>query len=565
MLCQNCGKENEEGYKFCMYCGNPITQAEEPVDQSVAQESELEPASSQPEPQAEEPPPAPVEPSPAPVEPTPARSQAEEPIPTVVTPRVAEVKVPPPPVPDKKKAPFYKKPGFLLSVVIAAVVIFVIGAVIYGIITNRSEQLYYAVQEHRPDDQFDSIMNINSKGKGNKEVASEPGGLIPAISNSGIVDSVFAPDQNHIALFGLDDQLIYIYTVKDGDSYSVNEDSNSLMPAYGFSPDSRYYAYTTYDQERNDLTTYVVDEKGEEVLNVEGAVFGTFTPDGNKVVVIEVDSNGQQATAITSVDIKSGESNTLTDIDQENYTQYTNIKPFPAPDGKSVYYMQGKELLSVPMDGGSPDSVYEFEDARSFAFAAPDRKHLVILDYDAESNLMDLIILDPKSGDQTRIDKYVLASAFLPDIYSFHPLYGESPIMFSPNGKNIAYMLSKSGTADLYVSDLKRDTRNKIASNAGWFTFDFTPNGARIVYIESSDPNTVGDLYIVDKNGENRQRLDTDVWSFKILNNGKKIVYFKVSDLDRDKPETEMYTIQTNGKNKQQITEADYGLFTFLR
>ncbi len=483
-----------------------------------------------------------------------------------------------------KRTERLKKLGIVL---LGAFVVVTIIAVVWTVIMPK-ERLYYVVQEHGPKEQIDSVMSINSAGKNNRELASERGGLTPPMITRGIENNIFAPDGKHFVLFSIDENIYipHIYSINGDDQALDNDESNIPGLDGGFSPDSRYFAYTTFNK-GSEPTTHVLTLDGDEVTSVDDAVFGAFMPNSKGVIVIEVDPDSRLPIAVSLVDIEKGEYTNLTEIEADkdstwwgyqlinlfcsiggnNQCPYSipysaSLRPFAAPDGKSVYYVQGNDLMSVPAKGGSPTSVYEFGEAGSFAFTAPDKKNLVIMDYDSEGKSWDLVILNPKNGDDLRIDKYVVLS---PDNYDASLFrYGGSSLKFSPNNKTLAYMVSKDRRVDLYVSDLKRQNRKKLASGAGWFTFDFSSDN-RIVYIERGNPNAAGDLFVSELDGSNKLRLDRGVWSFKVLNDGRTVVYFKVTDLEQGKPESEMYSIRIDGKKQKQIMNADYGLFTFIQ
>jgi len=191
---------------------------------------------------------------------------------------------------------------------------------------------------------------------------------------------------------------------------------------------------------------------------------------------------------------------------------------------------------------------------------------LVIIDPQESENQIELLLLDVKGKQITRIDKDIFFRSYVGEQCPQNRCYyGEPSIVFSPDGKLLAYSVNQPGNLDLYVAGIDGSNRTRIASDATWFSFRFSPDKKHIVYIEAEQIDRGGDLYIADYDGGNAIKLDSDVWSFTFAKNGKQILYFKIDDLDRNDPESELLVTRSNGEKKERLLPSRDGIFTFIQ
>jgi Tol biopolymer transport system component len=503
MFCPYCGEENETESQFCMFCGKAL-----------------------------------------------AGSEEADPPPTPKTER-------------KRTKRDTSKNALLLLIPVALVGVVIIGAlVVAGVIflpnlfsRLAGEQYIYVIQEEGINGSISAIIRTKGNVKSEVELARDWDGYYPINSYDGISRKIFSPDGKQFVMhekeaFG--DLLLF---AGDG-SIPIYLGKSSPGWKESFSPDGKYFAFTTYEASNREIAAHVYDNKGNPTLVLEGSAFGAFLPNSNKIIALEIDRDETVFTGLILADINRGDTTFLTSF-EEMYS--SPPRPFVSPDGKTIYFSQGENLMSIPASGGAVNIVYKFSHPNSIAFFGPDKKNLVILDLVQGSNAADLLLLDPQSNRRVRIDR---------DIVMHSPgriLYGEVSIKFSPDGKYIAYLLRRDGQYDLYVTHIENRQRTLMVSSATWISFEFSPDKKRIAYIEGRNLTRGGSLFIRDFDGGNRLRLDTDVWSFQFDAKGKNLLYFKVNDLSQRRPESEMHRIRVDGKKKTLIKPVEDGVMTFIK
>jgi tricorn protease-like protein len=509
MHCTNCGKENEEGNQFCMYCGTELYKPDAASSEPEIRES------------------------------TPAVSQ----------------KVDTPPEEEKRTSlPRDRRKIFIILGAAGAFLVLLVciwaGVAFWGFqIFSPGEQLVYGIQEDLQDN-ITVIMSVNENGKDNKEIYSDNDGFrsfaIALDYYPWRVNSVFSPDGNTIAVAENNGDLLLL----DRDttvpvSVDIQNKSGLVGLGYlqGFSPNGKYFGFT--DLDGNTLVTMILDLQGNEIYSVEDRALGTFLPDNRHVVVFETDRENVSGLGI--LDFLSGEYTYLTSLEETDTTYtiwYSVASPvLVSPNGNTLYYVDGTNLMSIPTNGSSSSLVYESDEGINFMFFSPDERTMAIVDRDGNN----LYLYDTRRDERSRVTNDV------------------ENIAFSPNGRYLAYVTNEgSSERDLYVSRSDGSDKVRIVRNANWLKFAFSPDNNYIAYIDGSSSQDGGSLYVVRRDGSDSIRLDTGVWSFRFVDNGRSIVYIKVNDLDRGNPESELYRIRINGRNKERILQADDGLFTFI-
>jgi len=507
MHCINCGKENEEGNQFCMYCGAELYKPEA--------------ASSEPE------------------------------IVKEATPSIQEKPISTP----EKKAPKLDQRKILIILgatgimLVALICIWTAVGFLGFQIFSPAEQLVYGIQEDLQNN-VTVIMAVKENGKDNKELYSDNDGFrsiaIVLDYYPWLKNNIFSPDGKTISVAENNGDLLLL----DSDSsvpvsVDIQDKTGITGLGYlqGFSPDGQYFGFTDFDN--NSFTTAIIDLQGNEVYSADDRVFGAFLPDSKQIVAFETDR--ENVTGLGILNFLSGEYTYLTGIEESDTTYtiwFTVTSPvIVSPNGNTIYYIDGKNLMSIPTRGGSSSSVYESDEGINFAFFSPDERTMAIVDRDGNS----LYLYDTRRDEKSRIANDV------------------ENIVFSSNGRYLAYATNEGNSEkDLYLSRTDGSDKVRIARNVNWLKFAFSPDNNFIAYIDGSSGDAGGSLYIVRRDGSDSTRLDTGVWSFRFVNNGNSIVYIKVSDLDRGNPESEIYRIGVNGRKKERLLQADDGLFTFI-
>lgn len=429
--------------------------------------------------------------------------------------------------------------AFLVFVACVAIVFGVLG---YNLFAPK-EQLFYIIQDETADNYATAVMTIRADGKENKELYSDRDGFYMLWSLPGVQNNFISPDGQTLALLDSQEELLLI---NNTGTAPVPLDTGIEIPFFqGFSPDGKYFGYTTIDDDRPSVR--VVNLQGSEVLAIDDVIFSAFLPNSKQAVVIEYDTDDYRITAMAIVDVPSGEYTHLDDI--EVVTDFPLV--FVSSDGKTIYYTDNTGLMAFSVTGGSASSVYESE-LIDWAFFSPDGRMIAILDDKKDA----LYLYDTKRKSTTRIDKDV----FLDIDFD---LTFNSPVSFSSDSKYLAYIVGP-GDLELYVVKVDGSDRVRLAENAQAFRFAFSPDKQHIAYIKWDNTYEGGDLYITRLDGSESKRLETGIWSFRFIEEGKYIVYTKVEDLDRGAPESEIYRIKIDGQDKKLILPADDGLFTFI-
>jgi Tol biopolymer transport system component len=564
MFCPFCGKENENENAFCMYCGESLVELVDDIKISESEQvDDIQPPVGE---QVED-----LQPSeldqvePLGVEqPQQPQSTRFEQAQYTHSPGPKQEKRPPKPkstkLPLQRSASLSRTPIKHIALIAAgmlilAAVLVVIASSNISRIRASGEEYTYVVQEKNTSEPFVVVARMKAGGKNVLELANDRDGYIPSPIFDGISRKLFSPTGKNFAMREQNTSGDLMLFSDDGSIpvYLGYRDLISL--AEGFSQDGKYFALSYYDRSTEELATHIYDTKGNQLLTYDAAVFGAFLPTGNRFVVFETDNtNNLTITGISAVDIITGDISFVTNLEEP----FTRMNLFTSADGREIYFIQGAELMSVSTSGGAAKSIYKFDSANSLAFAAPDKKNLVILDVISGTNSADLILYDPASNRRVRIDKEV--SYFSP----LHNLYGEAPVKFSPDGRFVAYLANKDGKSELFVANIDSRQRTSMVSGSSWITFSFSPDKKRIAYIDGRSSTSGGSLFIREYDGSNRTRLDTNVWSIQFDSTGRYVYYSKPDNLSSRRPETELYRIRYDGKNKELLMPAEDGILTFV-
>ncbi len=470
--------------------------------------------------------------------------------------------------PDKDDKPTDRRPIYITGGCLSFLVIFL---VVFGVISHRlynsffmHEQLLYSVQEKSPANPFVAVMGVSTNGEDSATLAVEDDGLYINRYISEIGQGFMSKSgRNFVLRHEAPDGRLYLYSDDRSLPTLLSDESISTAWFESFSPNAQLFAYTLINQKENERSVRIVDLVGDELIQINGAVFGTFMPSSDEAIVLEYDDRDDVYTSLVVISIPDGAYNHLIDLDDVN----TNPRVFPSPDGKGVYYIVEDQLLYYDFREASKIEVFEFETKEGgIAFFKPDGKSLVIMDPQQDDGQIELLLLDIVGGKITRIDKDVYFRLGVGEKCPQNRCYyGESSIVFSPNGKLLAYSVNQPGNLDLYIAGIDGSNRTRIASKATWFSYKFSPDKKHIVYIEGEQIDRGGDLYIADYDGGNAIKLDSDVWSFQFANGGRKILYFKIDDLDREDPESELLITEPNGEKKERLFPSRDDIFTFIQ
>src|SRR5690606_14048024 len=173
---------------------------------------------------------------------------------------------------------------------------------------------------------------------------------------------------------------------------------SSGLGTLGFSPDGRYFAYTTYSERTEDVNLRVVGETGADVLTLSNAAFGSFFADSQRILVIATDDEGLFA-GLAWLALDEGTPNRITRLaDSSGW-----IRPVVFPDGNRIACYSDDELLLTNISGGAAQSIHEFDSPSSAIFLAPGNEQLVIYDQFEGESVGEFRLFNLANNQSTRV------------------------------------------------------------------------------------------------------------------------------------------------------------------
>ncbi len=184
-------------------------------------------------------------------------------------------------------------------------------------------------------------------------------------------------------------------------------------------------------------------------------------------------------------------------------------------DPEPYYGFPQTEIFSVPVTGGTPTLLTQYEmgtgalslspDGKRFAFVAG-ATHKPVKSYTQP----DLWVLDAEPNAKPRN----LTSAFDFDIGSGLTgdqapprAAGGNPPIWSPDGRSITVAFAKEGRLNLAMIDAATGRLSELTrGDHAIMSYRTTSDNRRLIYMRST-PTQIGDLYISDRDGSNARQL----------------------------------------------------------
>ena len=456
--------------------------------------------------------------------------------------------------------------GIAAAIVALCCIVTVIGAVAGILIYQLSPTsctILYANTDWETLDYYSSIVNsietVNIDGSEHNQVAYNREGLILPISP--FRGDLVAPDGNWLGFYELDDSYEgkLVLTSFDGKTQILSDKSafmeDDIVFLNAFSPNGTYFAYNSMDEDDEELTLHVIDDKGTEILSQDDLILVSFFPDSKRILVLEYEPplSSVEMLDLAWLDVKSGEMTSFFELENEDVLYSLLLGRSISPDGKKVYLCTEEELVAIDIEAQTSTAICDVQDPyMSIPFILND----LLIVYSEEG----LIIVPLDTEESTQIE------AELP-VDEFAASLGWKMVDVSKKGAQVAYTAWDSEDYDkvmLYVVDADGTNRHRISDDDYCASFAFSPDGKKIAYLVVQDDDEPGKLYISDVDGSNQQRLDVDVWSFRFTSDSKRIVYSTVQDLDQGEPQSEIYSIGVDGQDRQLVREEEEGLISIL-
>lgn len=402
--------------------------------------------------------------------------------------------------------------------------------------------------------QFDapltSVNRIDSSGMNNAVILSNASALsVFQFITKHNYASPISPDGSFIAIYnlaadGLWELQIRTTQFEQGDAlFTYPVGSQLARYIEGFSPSSKYYAFTTSDPDTGILSVQILDIASKSLLEtIPGAFFVDFFPGSDDLLILSIGPDGKVA-GIQQVVIADQSINRLYEPPESEQIGFMNV----TRDGKSllVYDIATKTLSKVEFGNGEHTTVFQYEGTNNSGNYDPRGNYLMLMDLSLEKQL--LVLLDENLVEVTRVEG--IQSGY---------------ISFSEDGQHFAYMHSPGEKLELTVQEIPSAATHVIADDGIFYRSDFSPNNQLIVYIDYKGENDkTGELYVAGIDGSNKVMLDSGVSSFDFGANNS-VLYFKVSG-EEDAPASSLIRIGLDGKNQAVLLDSQAGIFSFIR
>lgn len=525
MYCPHCGTQNEDHNRFCLNCGKTLPT-------------------------------------------TPGQTQPQLAYPL---PRTA-------PMPGQSS--WLKIAGYIGLALIA-----ILGVVwISNHFSRRSSPLFYIIQtaddldQYWPDQSIEALVQMDADGDNRtllaqkNQFSDQTLNLPHASVFSNDSATFFSPQKDNFLLLesNFDDnsyQLSLFSIQKDIPPVFLGESAPgiSIFGWQGFSSNGNLIAFTKPGDD-DSIILSIHGKQGDTLLEIRNALFETFSPDEKHVIATIIDPSWEtNVWEMKSTEISTGISTQIAQGEFSNEDNFLLFNPFFIPDDEAIYYLDQDNFIRLSTRDGSKSIIYQFH-ASDFwhqAYYAPEIQAFVIVDsQDEESETSVLQTFDPKTGNLTRINRDVIFEDYLEMLFSGVSAF---PIIFSPDGKWVAYTKTEGETLNLYVSDTTGQNHYSITSSDKLLQYSFVPDKNQLVILElpSKSDEMGGDLFSANITRKELEKLDQNVWSFQLAPDGKAVFYFKVQPSGDDLQST-LYKVQLKDGSKERLAGPENGLCSFI-
>jgi Tol biopolymer transport system component len=346
----------------------------------------------------------------------------------------------------------------------------------------------------------------------------------------------WSPDGQRIAFIRQEGSECNIYIVPSlgGPEKRLAPCGNTRYPGVSWSPDGNWLAlaFDIDGQLRLGLVSVTTPERRELTAPTE-AYWGdhtpAFSPDGQSIAFIRAHVPGIEDIYIIKAD--GGEPRRVT-FDNRDVTGLEW-----SPVGGSIVFSSNRagtySLWRVHPEGGEPDWITGGGMKLKDPAVAQHTDRIAFENWVYEINIWEV---NPE-GEAERL----IAST----------QWDRQP-QFSPDGDRIAFISTRSGHAEIWISDAGGENLTQLTSLGGPHTSQprWSPDGDRLVFV--SRPEGQADLYVVEATGAPPQRLTThplDEMAPSWSADGKWI-YFG----SRRSGNWEVWKVPSSGGESEQVT-----------
>lgn len=279
----------------------------------------------------------------------------------------------------------------------------------------------------------------------------------------------WSPDGRTIAFSRFTDTEHEIYTVSSGGGGSRKLYTTAIGSRHGeldWSPDGESIAFVG-ESSPGTSSIFFLSQNGSAHRITQPAPLNNdwgpaFSPDGQSLAFIRTQETGLPENILV-MPAGGGESRTVV-------TFYNGILGSPAwtSDGQSILFASGGGLLRAPVFGG--DQITRIEEAGSAVRHPATARKAYALAYQGVSEAYSVWELNPNDANPTPHGLIVSESG------------RNEGAQISPDGKKVAFMSSRSGTMELWISDRDGSNPYQVTAMNSIGTPRWSPNGRSIAF-----------------------------------------------------------------------------------
>jgi hypothetical protein len=399
-----------------------------------------------------------------------------------------------------------------------------------------------------------SLISLSQDGKSKIVIGTSSTGLnLLDFATKHNYSSPFSADGKYAAAYSQDSKGNWILSLMQttaGSSAPVYQrtvgGSDSQLSRYieGFSPSSRYFAYSIVDSNTGLMTVEVYDLQKKVLLNsLPSSYFIDFLPQNDSMVILSLGPTGK----ISGIQNVSLPDETQTSIFQPAQDEQIGAL-IVSPDGKYLYYTEtsSASVYRRPVAGGDRQLVYQFKNVDQYN-----------INFDEYGHYLKLITYTNK------ILSLVLIDTDLKQVLSISSI-DSTTMAFSPNGQYMAFQKVDNDKTGLWMVDLQSKKYLDISDTGKSYLAQFTPDSQYLTYQEVTDStNNVGDLHLLNLATNNNELIASNVTSY-VINSGT-LVYTQ-TDAGVTPLTTSIYTSSLAKANDTQLLRGpESGVLRFIQ